>query len=365
MRIVDLKINGYRANHRVPYSNGRYTYSSTEIVVCQILTDEGVTGIGWTHGDYIVISSMLKIRPWLIGLDPFRTEQIWSVMYQPKLLGRKGLETRAISAIDIALWDIKGKVCHKSIWHLLGGYRECVPAYIAGGYYEEGKSLSDLKQEIIENRAKHARFVKMKIGKLPIADDLRRVDAVLEVLGEDSFLMVDANNAYDRIEAVRMGKELDKRGIYWFEEPLIPDDIDGLKMLADKIDTPLAVGENEYTKWGFKDLIDSGAVGIINADAQVMGGITEWKKVADYAQAANVLIAPHGDQDIHAQLVGSIPNGLIVEYYDGNLNSMLQAFSDHLRINNDGMIEIPVEAEGLGVCFDDKTLEEYRFFPEK
>ena len=364
-KIADLQVYGYRARHRVPYSNGRYTYDSTEIIVCKVIADDGLSGIGWTHGDSIVIDSMLKIRPWLIGLDPYRMEMIWDVMYQPKLLGRRGLETRAISAIDIALWDMMGKSCGKSVWQLLGGYRESVPAYIAGGYYEEGKSLSDLQDEMVANKAKNARCLKMKIGKVSIAEDLERIDAVLDAIGKDCTLMVDANNAYNRIDAMKMGKELDKRGIYWFEEPLIPDDIEGLALLSGKIDTPLAVGENEYTKWGFKQLIDSGAVSIINADAQVLGGITEWKKVADYAQASNVLIAPHGDQDIHSQLVGSISNGLIVEYYDSNLNSLLKAFSNHIMISTDGTIPMPEGIEGLGVEFDSELLEEFRFYPEK
>ena len=365
MKIVDLQIDGYRANHRIPYSNGRYTYDSTEIIICKIITDEGVSGIGWTHGDYIVIYSMLKIRPWIIGENPLRVERLWNIMYKPKLLGRSGLEMRAISAIDIALWDLIGKISRKSVWQMLGGYREEIPVYIAGGYYEKGKTISDLQKEIKENKSKKAKYFKMKIGKLSIKDDLERIDAVLDVIGDECGLMVDANNAYNRIDAIKIGKELDKRGIYWFEEPLIPDDIDGLRLIASKIDTPLAVGENEYTKWGFKRLIDSGAVNIINADAQVLGGITEWKKVADYAQTSGVLIAPHGDQDIHSQLVGAVSNGLIVEYYDCNLNSLLQVFANHLCIGEDGMINLPINVEGFGIEFDYELLEKFRFFPEK
>lgn len=365
MKITKIDVNAYQAKHRKPYSNGKYTYSTTDIVICRVYTDDGYEGIGWAHGTDVVVDTLLSLRERIIGQDPFNYERIWEMMYLPKVYGRKGFETRAISAIDIALWDIMGKVANRPVRQLLGGAHDRIPAYIAGGYYEEGKTLDDLQAEMRGNVAKGAKAIKMKIGMVPIKEDLDRIDAVRDAIGPDCLLLVDANNAYNRLDALKMGKELDRRDIYWFEEPVSPDDIEGCSELVRKLDTPIAIGENEYTRWGFKQLIDAHAAQILNADALVLGGISEWKKVADYAMASHILIAPHGDQEIHVHLVSAVPNGLIAEYYDTNLNSLLNnMFKTHLVLNEDGTIEAPSKP-GLGVDIDFENLRVFQTYPKK
>ncbi len=365
MKIVNIAINAYSAPHATPISNGKYTYATTDIVIVTVDTDEGVTGHGWAHGTDIVIDTLKSLRPRLIGEDPFNVERIWDRMYLPKIYGRKGFETRAISAIDIALWDIMGKVAGRPVRQMLGGFREQVPAYIAGGYYESGKNHDGLRAEMRANMASGAKAVKMKIGAASIAEDLERIDVVRDTIGPEVKLMVDANNAYDRVQALKMGRELDRRDIYWFEEPLHPEDIEGCAELCRRLDTPIAVGENEYTRWGFRQLIEGHAAQIINADAQVLGGITEWKKVADIAMAAHVLIAPHGDQEIHTHLVSAVPNGLIVEYYDNNTNSLLKyMFKEHLKLNADGFVRAP-DRPGLGVEINFDAIDKYCVYTDR
>ena len=362
MKIVDVKVGAYQGKHRQPYSNGKYTYATTDICICRVITDEGTEGIGWAHGTEGVYHTMLNLKPYIIGQDPFNTERIWNSMYLPKVFGRKGFETRAISGIDMAMWDIMGKVANRPIRQLMGGYRDTIPAYIAGGYYEKGKGFKELQNEMKENIKKGAKAIKMKIGAASVSEDIDRIDAVREVIGKECKLLVDANNAYDRITALKMGRELDKRDIFWFEEPLSPDDIEGSAELRRKIDTPIAIGENEYTKWGFKELIDRNAADVYNTDALVLGGLTEWKKVADYAQASHVLIAPHGDQEIHSHLVSAIPNGLIAEYYDTNLNSLLNAmFKTHIVLDENGEIAAP-SSPGVGVEIDYEALKKYQIY---
>lgn len=362
MKITDLKIRAYVASYENAISNGKYTYGATEIVICEVITDEGITGIGWTHGTDVVIHTMLSLKERIIGQDPFNVEKIWDMMYLPKVYGRKGFETRAISGIDIALWDIKGKAAGRSIRQLLGGYSESIPAYVAGGYYENGKDYSKLKEEMSANVRNGAKAVKMKIGAASIQEDLERIDAVREAIGPQVKLLVDANNAYNRIDALKMGRELDKRDIYWFEEPVSPDDLEGSAELCRKLDTPIAIGENEYTRWGFKQLIDQRAGQILNADAQVLGGITEWKKVADLAMASHVLIAPHGDQEVHMHLVSAVPNGLIAEYYDNNTNALLkEMFREPVKLDAGGCIVIP-DKPGLGVDIEFEQIEKYCTF---
>lgn len=362
MKITGMKIRAYSAPHATPITNGKYTYKATEIVVCEMSTDEGVTGIGWAHGGSVVFNTMVSLRDRVIGQDPFNVERIWEMMYLPKVYGRKGFETHAISGVDIALWDIKGKVAGRSTRQMLGGYSDTIPAYIAGGYYQTGKGHDGLRDEMRANLASGAKAIKMKIGAVSIGEDLERVDVVRDVIGPDIKLLVDANNAYNRIDALKMGRELDKRDIFWFEEPLHPDDLEGCAELCRKLDTPIAVGENEYTRWGFKQLIDAHAAQVLNADAEVLGGITEWKKVADLAMASHILIAPHGDQEIHTHLVSAVPNGLIAEYYDNNTNALLKdMFPSPLKLDKDGHIHIP-NKPGLGVTVNFEQIEKFCTF---
>jgi D-arabinonate dehydratase len=357
MKITGMKIRAYSAKHSTPIANGKYTYASTDIVIASIETDEGISGHGWAHGTRVVIDTLESLKERIIGEDPFNVERIWDKMYLPKVYGRKGFETRAISAVDIGLWDIIAKTAGRPLHQMLGGYRSEVPAYVAGGYYEAGKGLLELQKELKANTANGARAIKMKIGGASLAVDAERIDAARDAVGPDVAILVDANNAYTRIEALKMGRELDRRNIYWFEEPLSPDDLEGCAELRRKIDTPIAVGENEYTRWGFKQLIDAGAAQVINADAQVLGGITEWKKVADLAMASHIMVAPHGDQEIHAHLVCAIPNGLIVEYYDNNTNALKERmFNRTLALNPAGNIAIaPVPGIGFEINFEALT----------
>lgn len=362
MKITDLKVRAYFAPYEQPIANGKYTYKGTEVVICEVFTDEGITGVGLAHGTEIVIDTLLSLRDRIIGQDPFNVERIWSLMYLPKVYGRKGFETRAISCIDVALWDIKGKVAGRSIRQLLGGYADRIPAYIAGGYYGKGKDHTKLQEEMRANVAIGAKAVKMKIGALSVNEDVERIDAVLDAIGPDIKLLVDANNAYNRVDALKMGRELDKRGIYWFEEPLSPDDLKGCAELRRKIDTPIAIGENEYTRWGFQQIIDSEAAQILNADALVLGGITEWKKVADIAMANHILVAPHGEQEVHCHLVSAVPNGLIAEYYAPNTNTLLNEMYDtHMILDGDGYISAP-SGPGLGVTIRFDRIEKYKTF---
>jgi len=357
-----LKIRAYSAPYATPIANGKYSYASTDIVIATILTDDGIQGHGWAHGTKIVIATLESLRDRILGEDPFNVERIWDKMYLPKVYGRKGFETRAISAVDIALWDIIGKSAGRPLRQLLGGFRDKVPAYVAGGYYEAGKGFDGLRQEMKANVAKGARAIKMKIGGASLAEDLERIDAAREAVGKGIHILVDANNAYNRLDAFKMGRELDKRNIYWFEEPLSPDDLEGCAELRRKIDTPIAVGENEYTRWGFKQLIDAGAAQILNADAQVLGGITEWKKVADLAMASHILVAPHGDQEIHAHLVSAIPNGLIVEFYDNNLNTLKEKmFKNHLTLDAEGNVAVP-DLPGIGFEINFEALDKFKTF---
>ncbi len=359
MTIKSARVAAYAAPYDRPITNGLYTYTHTQICVVELETPAGVVGVGWTHGGRIVHRALDEVAAMVVG-QPLSTERIRTCLDRPKILGRGGLVSRAVSAVDIAVWDAIGKETGRSVHQMLGGYRDRVPAYVAGGYYGEGKGLHALQREVADKVSRGARAIKMKIGAAAIAEDLVRIDAVRAAVGPDVKLLVDANNAYARLDALRMARHLEERDIYWFEEPLAPDDGAGAAELTRRTDVPIALGENEYTLSGFRELIHAGAADILNADAQVLGGITDWQKCAHYAALNHIPIAPHGDQEIHVHLVAAVPNGLLVEFYDSSLNALKDAmFREHLALDSDGAVAVP-SRPGLGFELDHQALQRYR-----
>lgn len=363
MKITEVRTEIYRWKRNSPIRNGKYVYSDSGLNVIKIDTDEGITGIGFAGGltdDGGIISSIVnQFRQIVIGRDPFHTERIWDDMWQPKLVGRRGITTRVISAIDIALWDIKGKAFNIPVFKLLGAFNDTVPVYVAGGYYEEGKGLAELSSEMEDSVSMGARAIKMKIGGASINDDVERVRVVRQTIGPEVKLMVDANCAYRYYEAIEIAKKMEKYDVYWFEEPVNPDDYRGHQLVAQATSIPIATGENEYTRYGFRDLIENQCAAILMPDALIMGGITEFIKVAALAQAHDLPIAPHGNQDVHVHLVAAVPNGLITEYYRGSTDQMWNMmFKDTLTIE-DGCLR-PPDRPGLGIELNEGALAPYR-----
>jgi len=362
MKITNVSYESYRWPRPRAIRNGKYIYTHGGLNVVVIETDAGITGIGLGGGGLsqaVNREMVAAFKPLLLGEDPFNVERLWDRMWKPKLVGRRGITTRVISAIDIALWDIRGKAANQPLHKLLGGYRQQVPAYIAGGYYEEGKTLDDLAAEMVANVEFGARAVKMKIGGAPISEDVERVRVVREAVGPEVKVMVDANNAYRYYEAIEIARKIEKYDIFWFEEPVAPDDYRGHAMVAAATCIPIATGENEYTRYGFRDLIEHKAAAILNADAQVLGGITEFMKVAALAQAYDLPIAPHGNQEVHVHLVAAISNGLIVEFYRGTTDPMWGKSLRHYLTLEDGQVRAP-DRPGLGIELNEEALAPYR-----
>lgn len=360
MKITGITTEEYRWPRHKPISNGLHTYTHAGLDLVKIETDEGITGIGLGGGGPVGRATIGVLTKELLGEDPIDVERLWHKMWIPKLIGRRGLTTRAISALDIGLWDIRAKTAGLPLYKLLGGFRDRVPTYIAGGYYEEGKGLKELAQEMIDNVELGARAIKMKVGALPLREDVARVKAVREAIGPDVKLLVDANCAYRSYQAIQFAKRIEDYDIFWFEEPVAPDDYDGHRRLAEATSIPIATGENEYTRYGFRDLIAHNAAAILNADAKILGGVTEFMKVVALAQAHDLDIAPHGSQDIHVHLVAAIANGLILEFYRDTVDPMWGKVYRHtLRLNDDGTVS-PPDVPGIGAEPNDEALAPYR-----
>ena len=363
MKITDVRMETYEWNRAKPIRNGRYVYPTAGLNVVKIDTDEGVSGLGLCGGvqgaEEIGRSILEHLRQFVVGQDPFDNEKIWDDMWQPKLVGRRGITTRVISGIDIAIWDIKGKVANRPVYKLLGGYTDKVPVYIAGGYYEEGKGLEELAAEMEESVRMGARAIKMKIGGAPINEDVERVRVVREAVGPTVKVMVDANCAYRYYEAIEIARKMEKYDIFWFEEPVNPDDYEGHRLISQATIIPVATGENEYTRYGFRDLIQNRCAAIIQPDGLIMGGITEFMKVAALAQAHDLPIAPHGNQEVHVHLVSAIPNGLTVEYYRGSTDPMWgKMFKETLQVE-DGHVS-PPDRPGIGIELNEEALAPHR-----
>jgi L-alanine-DL-glutamate epimerase-like enolase superfamily enzyme len=360
MKITGISMQEYRWPRTKPITNGKHTYTHVDYALLKITTDEGITGIGLGHGGEIERAILAHLTPMLIGEDPINVERLWHKMWVPKLVGRRGLTTRAISAIDIGLWDIKAKAANQPLWKMLGGFRDRVPTYVAGGYYEEGKGLRELAQEMESNVAMGARAIKMKIGGVGITEDVERVRVVREAVGPEIKILVDANCAYRHYDAIRFARQAERYDLFWFEEPVAPDDYDGHRKLGQATSIPIATGENEYTRYGFRDLIRNDCAAILNADAKILGGVTEFMKVAALAQAHDLDIAPHGSQDIHIHLVAAISNGLILEFYRDTVDPMWgRIYRDTLKLNEDGTVSAPT-APGIGVEPNESVLAPYR-----
>ncbi len=184
MKITDVTVQRYAWPRPKPIRNGKYTYTTVGLNLVHVHTDEGITGVGWGGGTAAgrpgeVTSALVEhFKQAVIGEDPFCYRRIWDNMWQPKIVGRRGMTTHVISAIDIALWDLMGKALGKPVHKLLGGYTDRIPTYIAGGYYEEGKGLRELAQEMEENLILGAKAVKMKVGGVPVREDVERVRVV-------------------------------------------------------------------------------------------------------------------------------------------------------------------------------------------
>lgn len=356
MKITDVRVEQYRWPKEKPIANGKHVYTHNDLNLLIIDTDEGISGYGCSWAIEFA-ESMGKA---IIGEDPLNNERLWQKTYVPKFIGRKGTSCKTVSAIDIALWDIKAKAAGMPLYRLLGGFRERIPCYVAGGYYAANKGLKELQQEMEEYISWGIRAVKMKVGALSAREDAARVRAVRQVIGDDVKLMLDANCAYRFFEAIEFSRMVEEYNPYWLEEPVDADDYDGYRKVAAKSSIPIAAGENEITRFGFRDLINTQAVSILNPDAACLGGVTEFMKIAGYADANGLVMSPHGQQQLHVHLDCAVPNVNIAEFYPPQYDAKVyEAFKHPVIFNEDGTVS-PSQEPGAGLDINREVLAPYR-----
>ena len=338
------------------------TVSERHYGLVEIEADDGISGIGFCHvghkgGKLFVEAVHGLLAPVLVGQDAHRVEGLWEAMYQEALLqGRAGTVMRALSTLDIALWDRNARAVGLPLYKYLGAARiDRVPAYVSGGYYLPGRTPKMLADEFAGYVAQGFEAVKIKVGRLPDPkEEEARVAAVRKRVGAEVILMLDANNAWsDLPTALRFMRVYERHNPYWIEEPFSPDDIDNHARLAASTSIPVATGEIEAGRWRFKELLVRQAATILQPDACVIGGITEFRRVAATAASFGVTIAPHWFHDVHAHLVAATPNARYVEY-----------LPDDQILNFRRLVDTQLAVEGGDILLSDRPGLGFDFSPE-
>lgn len=351
----------------------QWEYSERCICVVKITTSDGQYGWGEGYGPASVLEAGINLlKPMVIGKNPLENEVIWSDMYRKTLdFARRGILVASMSAIDVALWDLKGKILGLPVSVLLGGaQRSQVRPYATGLYFSDYNNPSkDFDKEVRQYIRQGFKAIKMKVG-LGIKEDYKNVKRMREVIGEDIELMIDSNHAYTLREAVTLAKKLEPFDISWFEEPLSPEYYSQYNELRSKTTIPIAGGECEYLRFGFHQLLRNKSVDILQPDICASGGLTEAKKIAALASTYGIEIIPHtwGTAiGIHVALhfianLESIPGRMMspdfLMEFDQTENGLRERLTYPKIEMVDGMIDIP-KRPGLGIDIDEAVLREY------
>ena len=380
IKIIDVTVHVIKSKLDKPFAFSQGWVNERSATLIEIKTNEGIVGWGEAFCQGLeppeisaaVIENALK--PILLEQCPLNIEVLWHKMYSTtRDYGRKGSVISAISAVDIALWDIAGKYYNEPIHQLLGGaFRNKIKPYATGFYRLKGKGEANrLAEEALSHYENGFDHMKVKLG-FGIEDDLKCMESIFSVLkNKNVTLMIDTNHAYGRSEALLLGKQLEDYRLRWYEEPVVPEDINGYSELKSKLNIPIAGGENEHTLFGFKSLFESNAVDIAQPDIGSCGGITGAKQIINLAHSFGVEVNPHvwGSavaQAASIQVIASIPvthfsifaREPILEYDQSSHPFRRELLTSPIELVN-GMINVP-KGKGLGIDINLNTIKKYK-----
>jgi L-alanine-DL-glutamate epimerase-like enolase superfamily enzyme len=388
VKITDVRTIPLRVQLEEPYMDSREFVGYRQALLVQVETDEGVTGLGESAvwgGPHSTTMSVIEheLRPLVIGEDPRFVEGIWTKMYEQSMMhGRRGLILAAMSGVDIALWDIVGKVAGLPLYQLFGAYRDRVRPYASHGFYKSTRTPDVLAAEVKGLRERGFTGFKMKVGRqrpIPylkgadecvtsLAEDCARVHTVRDAIGPDPYLMIDANSAWTEKIALQALREVRDANVFFLEEPVPTDDMEASVRLTARAETQIAGYETETSRWGFRNIIERRAVDVVQPDSCWTGGLSEARKVATLAGAHHMLCVPHCFSTAVAMtsnmhLVGSIANGEFVEW-DCNQNPLVDdLLATPMQLGADGLLAIP-NGPGLGIELDEDVVERHRVAAE-
>jgi L-alanine-DL-glutamate epimerase-like enolase superfamily enzyme len=357
MRITELRTIILETPPGEPRRDAIQTLVGGRTIVVEVHTDEGIFGqchLSASKGSQVTPAIFEELRPLLIGEDPLYPKRIRQKLWDgTQYFGVTGISTFGISTVDYCLWDIVGKAYNQPLYKILGAVRDRVPAYAMVGWLNYDRER--LYRECATAVERGFRGVKIKVGAPTLEEDVWRIETALKATGGRVPVMVDANQVFDTHEALRRGRVYQEMGVYWYEEPLRPWNKAGYAELATELTVPIATGENEYTKYAIRDLLQQRAVDIVQPDARRTGGVTEIMEIAAMCDAFNVKLASHGGWERNVQLWCAMPNGIFLEA-GGVTESTI--YEEPVRIV-DGEVVCP-QGPGFGLVIRKDYIEKYR-----
>ncbi len=363
MQIVKVETALYRIQRRAGLANSTSQIEATSLLLARVIANDGQEGVGWTYSHGSSGRGMKEavdtlLAPQLVGEDPSSIDRLYDRLWRSVFpnITTAGLTPAALAPLDIALWDLAGKVQGKPLFRLLGGYRDSVPAYGSG--LDLAYSTEDLLDEVTAFVKQGYWGVKIKVGRPRLEEDVARLRAVRQAIGPYTPLMVDANQRWSVGEAISWARVTEEFNLFWMEEPIPAEDHAGYERLSRTVNVALAAGEGEYLPEQFLNLFQRGAIQFVQADVCRVGGVTPWLRIARLADAFHLPMAPHLVEEISVHLCCGAANGFLVEHLPT------------LNLNNTGYILNPAlpeagrftprEDPGHGVRFDFAALEPVR-----
>jgi len=360
MQIKDIRADHYRIPLPVVLSDSTHgSIPAFELITVRVRDADGAEGVGYTYtvgtgGAAILALLGRDLAPRLVGREAERIEEIWQAMWWALHYGgRGGAQMLAMSAIDIALWDLRARRQRAPLWRVLGGFDPRVPCY-AGGI-DLDFSLDALLRQTDDNLKRGFRAIKMKVGRPSLHDDVARVRAMREHLGAEFPLMVDANMRWSVDDAIRAARALAPLSPVWLEEPTIPDDVPGHVRIVREGGLPVAAGENLHTLHEFRALIAAGGVTFPEPDVTNCGGVTVFMKVCHLAEAFNLPVTSHGAHDLTVHLLAAAPNRSYLEAHGFGLDRFIAA-----PLVLEGGLALAPDRPGHGIELDWKALDGVR-----
>jgi L-alanine-DL-glutamate epimerase-like enolase superfamily enzyme len=366
MKIREIRAIPIRMPLQQQFDGATYAITERCTIVVEVKTDGGPTGrifIGDHRDQQEAVVNLIhdRLRPQLLGEDPVCVERCWQRMFRlTRGLGNRALLCSAIAAVDAALWDLVGKVCGQPVYKLVGGCRDAVQPIIIAGYYAPGKDSAALREEFRAIKAQGFAGAKVKVGGTSPYEDARRVEAIRSEVGDDFIIACDANQGWDRYNAVRFGLAVKPLGIAWFEEPVEWSDyVPGMRFVREQTGLHVTAGQSDFFHDACRTMVEQRAVDILNHDISGGSGITDWLKVARMAELFQVRMAHHEDPLLAMHLLAGIPMGLYPEYFSATRDPLTPEIVVDQPAIRDGWVQLN-DAPGFGLTFNEDFIDRYR-----
>ncbi|SAK56067.1 mandelate racemase/muconate lactonizing protein [Caballeronia hypogeia] len=360
MRITDIDLAVVKLPLERPQATAIHRFDHVAALLVTVHTDAGVSGEGYAFCFDIermqsIAALARSLKSHYVGRDPHDVEALWAEAFRSlNFYGQAGIAVISLTPFDVACWDVIGKAANRPLYQLFGACRSSVPIYASGGLWLS-HTQAELEAEARAFLEQGFKAMKLRLGSARWQDDVKRVECVRAAIGDDIALMVDANQGLTPDKAIRLGRELERFNLVWFEEPLPTWDDAGNAALAAALDTAIASGETEYTRYGVRRMVEARAADIMMPDLQRMGGYTEMRKATDYLAARDVPVSPHIFTEHSMHIVASSRHGMYCESFPW----FEPLFRQKVTLDEKGHAPMPT-GPGVGFEFDWDRLESMR-----